>query len=192
MKKHHEPIKHIPGRVFLDTCVVNFTLDYAEQIQDCVPVDRTLPHRVREDVEALKGIFATGQRAFWQFAISPYTYKEVMSTRDASRIHGLESWFLEIWGYWREFLLSDDSLRTFGEAEETRIELLSSRILDVLPELADRVLICDAIVYQCDAFCTRDWSTILRHREDLEDLAIKILTPTEWWAMIRSWAGIWC
>jgi hypothetical protein len=91
----------------------------------------------------------------------------------------------------REFLHSAQDLLSFAEAEETRISLLSSGILDVLPDAADRVLICDAVVYNCDAFCTRDWRTILKHRDLLKDLPLKILTPAEWWSEIKPWAAIW-
>ena len=72
-----------------------------------------------------------------------------------------------------------------------RESILASGILDVLPDIADRVLICDAVVYNCDAFCTRDWRTIIRHRDSLKDLPLKIITPDEWWSEIKPWAAVW-
>lgn len=183
--------KSVPRRVFLDTNVVNTVLDYGEMIHDCVDVPDQFEHRLRSDVESLRGIFVTGQRAFWQLAVSPLTYREVVRTRDLERRQNLTSWFYEVWGYWREFLQSAEDLPSFSEAEEERLNLLSSGILEVLPEMNDRVLICDAVVYRCDAFCTRDWSTILRHRGELKELQLQILTPTEWWELIRTWGELW-
>jgi hypothetical protein len=181
----------IPGRVFLDTCVVNLALDYGEQLHDGIPVPEGLAPRLTRDIEALCGIFDTGQRAFWQFAISPYTYREVTTTTDPSRCYELERWFFEIWHYWREFFHSADDLPSFTEAEETRLSLLASGVLDILPDIADRLLICDAVVYNCDAFCTRDWRTILKHRGSLKDLPLRIITPDEWWSEIKPWAAVW-
>lgn len=81
---------------------------------------------------------------------------------------------------------------SFIEAEDTRVGLLSSGILDVLPDVADRVLLTDAIVYRCDCFCTFDKRTVLKHRDKLGKLPIQILTPSEWWAQIHPWASLWC
>ena len=186
-----ESFDRIPRRVFLDTCVVNLTLDYGEQIHDGADIPDDLPVRVHSDVEAVCGIFDTGQRAFWQFAISPYTYREVTATSDPGRAYKLERWFFEVWHYWREFLHAANNLPSFAEAEETRLGLLSSSVLDVLPDIGDRALICDAVVYQCAAFCTLDWRTILKHRDELAEVPLKIITPTEWWAEIRPWTATW-
>ena len=84
-----------------------------------------------------------------------------------------------------------DNLPSFFEAEETRLKLLTSGVLDILPDVADRLLICDAVVYNCDCFCTCDRRTILKHRDALTDLPIKIITPAEWWSEIKPWAAIW-
>lgn len=181
----------IPGRVFLDTCVVNLLLDYGEQIHDCVDVPDSVTDRMRRDIEALRMMFRTGARASWQLAVSPYTYREVISTRDPQKAGTLDAWFCEIWHYWRQFLHSSDDLPSFSEAEDIRLANLASGVLDVLPDVADRTLVCDALVYRCDAFCTRDWSTILRFREGLSELPIRILTPAEWWDLIRPWAELW-
>jgi hypothetical protein len=86
----------IPGRVFLDTCVVNLALDYGEQLHDGMPIPEGLTHRLTSDLEALCGIFDTGRRAFWQFAISLHTYCEVTATSDPKRCFELERWFSEV------------------------------------------------------------------------------------------------
>jgi hypothetical protein len=161
----------VPGRVFLDTCVVNFMLDYSEQIHD----GRALPQvgpREAADIEALRDLWAVGQRASWQVAISPYTYSEIIRTTDVDRLRKLDLWSQEVWQYWRSTVEANNDLPTFVEAEDARVRLLGSGVLTCLPDVADRVLLCDAVVYRCDLFCTRDWSTILKHRAQLHGLPI--------------------
>ena len=115
----------IPGRVFLDTCVVNFMLDFGQQIRDgaCLP---SLGAREIADVEALRDLFIVGQRAMWQFAISPYTYSEIARTRKPKRLQHLYLWFQELWQYWRSTVEQSHDLPDFIEAEDIRLRMLMS------------------------------------------------------------------
>ena len=183
--------KSIPGRAFLDTSVINFWLDYGEQILEGIAPPTGLSSMDISDIEALHNLHLTGQRAFWQLAISPHTYQEVINTSEPSRRFYLENWFFEIWDYWQEIIKNNDDLPSFIEAEAICVKLLSSGVLDVLPHLADRILVIDAVVYRCDCFCTRDRKTIIKHRNKLSSLDMPIVTPTEWWAMIEPYAGLW-
>lgn len=166
-------------------------MDHTDIIHEGVKCSPDTRSRVGLDIEALRALYETGQRAHWQLAISPLTYLEVMATRDDCRRTELADWFFEVWEYWREFLIRDNSLPTFAEAEQISLQILSSDGLRELPGPNDRALLCDAILYGCDAFCTRDWSTILRHRKQLTHLPISILTPVEWWNKVAPWSAIW-
>lgn len=188
---HTMNFSDVPGRVFLDTCVVNFILDYGEQIHEGFRPPPDANDRMVQDIEALYNIFFVGQRAMWQLAISPHTYQEIVRTQDVRRRNHLESWFQDLWQYWRDIIHQDDDLPSFIEADDARVRLLSSAALDSLTDLADRVLVCDAIAYRCELFCTRDWSTILKHRAELKDLPIEIVTPMEWWSKIQPYARLW-
>ena len=188
---HRMNHKDIPGRVFLDTCVVNFILDHSEEIHEGVAPPAHTGDRVLRDIEALYNIFLVGQRAMWQFAISPHTYQEIAATQNPHRQYHLESWFGELWQYWRGIIHENDDLPTFIEAEDARVGLLTSSTIDALPDLSDRVLLCDAVVYRCEIFCTRDWRTILKHRSKIKGLPLEILTPAEWWAKIQPYASLW-
>ena len=181
----------IPGRVFLDTSVVNFVLDFGEQIHDTAPPPENLSEYQLRDIDALCNIFRTGKRASWRLAVSPHTYYEVLGTNDATRQYWLENWFFEVWEYWREIVNQNNDLPTFIEAENLRVKIMSSGILDILPDFSDRVLLIDAAVYRCDCFCTRDWVTVLKHRDNLKGIGIPIVTPSEWWNMIKPYAGLW-
>ena len=180
----------IPGRVFLDTCVVNFILDHGQQIHDGAAVPE-LSLRDSADVEALRNLFLIGQRALWQLVVSPHTYFEIACTRDNARLSDLHVWFQELLQYWRSAIASNEDLPSFIESEDIRVQTLVSGYLTCLPDIGDRILLCDAIVYRCDLFCTRDWSTILKHRSELVGLPIEIVTPSEWWTRIRPHAHLW-
>ena len=183
-------LEDLPGRVFLDTCVVNFILDHEEEIHDGVAPPADVPERVLRDVDALYNVFLAGQRAQWQLAVSPHTYHEVVRTQDPHRRHHLETWFLEIWRYWRDVIDQNDDLPSFIEAENLRLQLLASGTLDALQDFADRLLLSDAVAYRCELFCTRDWTTILKHRSTLTGVPVEIVTPVEWWQRVRPYAGL--
>jgi hypothetical protein len=184
-------IEEIPGRAFLDTSSLNFILEYGEYIFDAVVPSETLSRRTIADINAFYNIFLTGQRATWQLAISPFTYKEVISTQDVSKKYYLEKWFMDVWHYWLNIIKQNNDLPSFIEAEHIKIELLSLGDLDILPDIEDRILICDAVVYKCDCFCTRDYRTILKYRAEMTSLPIKIITPSEWWNLIKQFANLW-
>ena len=111
-------------------------------------------------------------------------------TQNPERRHHLTTWFFEIWQYWRGIINQNDDLPSFIEAENTRLDLLASGVLDALPDLADRVLVSDAVAYRCELFCTRDWTTILQHRAELAPLPVEIVTPVEWWQRVRPYTGL--
>ena len=127
----------IPGRVFLDTCVVNFMLDYGPTIHDGAGIP-SVGMREAADIEALRDIFLVGQRAMWQLAISPYTYSEIARTRDQARLGDLHLWFQELWQYWRSTMEQENDLPSFIEAEDIRVSTLVSDYLSCLPDVADR------------------------------------------------------
>jgi len=181
-------IKKIPRRAFLDTCVVNFILEYSDQIHDNWPLPQDVNTRTSEDIHALRKIFIAGSRGGIQFAVSPFTYSEIAGTQDSGKLSHLHTWFQELWQYWRSVVDSYNDLPNFIEADDIRVQLLISEYARVLPDLSDRILLCDALVYRCDLFCTRDWNTILKHRKELSGLPIKFVTPSEFWALIQPFA----
>jgi hypothetical protein len=179
----------IPGRVLFDTNLVNVSLDFGDFICDGAALPDNIPSPLFDDLMALEAIFSRGKRAAWQLAISPITYGETANTRDDVRRRDLLGWFNELWLYWREIFERDGLSDAFADS---LINLfVQSGDLSVLPDIADRCLIAHAIAYNCDAFCTRDHKTILRHRQKLENLPIRFLSPCEWWREIRPYEGLW-
>lgn len=172
----------IPTRVFLDTSVVNFILTYGEQIHENVDAPIGLPIRVLRDIEALRGIWNTGQRANWEIIISQYTVHELECTKDKNRRSSLLSWAGEIIGY-QGGAVNSGSCERFAP-------ITIQEIVSILPDSPDRRLVHDAIEAGCDAFCTRDWKTMLSLRHKLQLLPIKIVAPHEWWELIEPFAAL--
>jgi len=179
----------LPRRVFLDTNVICFILDHTESILENDKPPRHLPSRDIQDIEALSLIFQTGQRAYWELAVSPLTYQEIMATSDPNRRRTLEQWFDEILIYWRDCCDEDGS---FSDSYASKIEniLRESKMLSAFPDMNDRSLISHAIAYECDAFCTRDHRTILKRAHQASTLPIQIISPTDWANLIQPYAAL--
>jgi hypothetical protein len=179
----------IAGRVLFDTNLVNLTLDCGEFIFDGGEMPPSTPESAMDDVKALRDIFSTGQRASWQLAISPLTYEEIAATPDKGRRAELMRWFNELWLYWRELFeaneLSDE------HADSVARQLVGLECLSAFRQRSDRILMAHAIAYSCDAFCTRDRKTILRHREKIRGVPLRFLSPTEWWQELAPYARLW-
>lgn len=178
-----DAFQRIPSRVFLDTCVVNMMLDHWGQLHNGEDIPSELPADQARELEALCGICDTGARAMWRFTISERTYFELNATKHDSRRRELLQWFAELWHYQSEF----SRPRPLARA---RLSELRNQ-LRVLPDVADRDLILDAVRDNCQAFCTVDRRTIIKHQAILTALPLRVLTPSQWWAEIKPWAAVW-
>jgi hypothetical protein len=180
----------IPKRVFLDTSVLNFIFDYGEYIFDGLIPQESFKSHIIEDINALHNIFLTGKRASWQIAISHLTFEEISKTRCLDKRYHLKSWFYEVWSYWSEIYNNSKEELTYKDELYLKEYLLSKDFFKYFPDKEDRELICDAILFRCNYFCTRDWKSILKYRNKLESLPINIVTPMEWWRIIYPLAGL--
>ncbi len=176
------PFESIPRRVFLDTNVVNLLVKQSDQIFEQEPIPDNLEHTRAVDTEALMHVFYVGARANWDILASRKTLDEIEQTPDAeSRSDLLE--------YAVDLVEMSGENRTFAESFGRR--LIDTSFVSALADLADRELIGNAIGFGCDVFCTCDRRTIIRKRERLRQLPLRILTPAEWWAHVKPWAGLW-
>jgi hypothetical protein len=181
----------LPGRIFLDTCTLNFALDHSEEIFEAAPSPPDLNERAGRDVNALRGLFQTGQRASWQLAVSDLSLAEIGATADPTRRQHLANWLADVSSYWQAIAANQREFISAASSRATSATILRSGHLDYLPDAADRSLLADALAFGCDCFCTRDWRTMLRRRRSLSRLPIDILTPNEWWERVRPYAALW-
>ena len=177
------PFERIPGKIFLDTNIVNLIAKWPKQVFEHVPVPIGVDRQTGYDIEALMHVFYTGQRAYWHLAASAKTIDEISNTPDDAVRERLLNYAIEVVDQ-----VSEGSRR----GRDLGRRLSDSALLSALPDPSDRELLGNAIGMGCDVFCTRDHKTIIRRRHLLPDLPLRILTPVEWWRAIKPWAGLWC
>ena len=176
------PYDAIPRRVFLDTNVINLIVNHAGTIFEQHEIDVALDETAKDDVEALLHIFQTGQRMGWPIFASHKSLEELGRTPE-------EYGRSELVAYGARLVdsLSEDA----RHAADLGRRLVDAPFTAALPDLAARELIGNAIGLGCDVFCTCDRRTIVRKRDRLNLLPIRVLTPPEWWKHIKPWAGLW-
>lgn len=179
------PFESIPRRVFLDTNVINVLVKHSAHVFDQDPIPFDTEPTLATDIEALMHVFYVGARANWDLLASERTLGEIARTRDGALRDDLLEYAL---GFVNRDL--DDEDRSFAAAFGRR--LIDAPFVAALPDVADRELIGNAIGFGCDAFCTCDRTTIVRKRGQLRQVPLRILTPAEWWAQVKPWAGLWC
>lgn len=176
------PFESIPRRVFLDTNVVNLLVKQSEQVFEQAPIPGDLDQTCALDVEALMHVFHVGARANWEILASRKTLDEIDQTPDLDVRAELLDYAVQL-----VELPGEDS--AFAASLGRR--LVDAPFTSALPDPADRELIGNAIGFGCDVFCTCDRRTIVRKRERLDQVPLRILTPVEWWAHVKPWAGLW-
>ncbi len=176
------PFESIPRRVFLDTNVVNLLVKHSEQVFEQATIPSHLDKTTAHDTEALMHVFHVGARANWDILASRKTLDEIGQTPDSDTRDELLDYAVQLVELPEE---NSAFAATFGR------RLVDAPFVSALPDRADRELIGNAIGFGCDVFCTCDRRTIVRKRERLPQLPLRILTPIEWWAHIKPWAGLW-
>lgn len=176
------PFESIPRRVFLDTNVVNLLLKHSEQVFEQMPIPAVFDLTRAHDTEALMHVFQVGSRANWDILASRKTLEEIRRTPDPDVRTELLSYAVQ---------LVETPSEESAHASSLGRRLVDAPILAALSDAADRELVGNAIGFGCDTFCTCDRRTIVSKRGRLTKLPIRILTPTEWWAQIKPWGGLW-
>lgn len=176
------PFEMIPRRVFLDTCVVNLLVKHREEVFEQATIHADLPETRAHDVEALMHVFHHGARASWDILGARKTIDEIGDTPDRELRDELLDYAIE---------LVDPPTEDSVFAADFGCRLVDAPFVAALPDPADRELIGNAIGFGCDVFCTSDRRSIVRKREALKALPLRILTPVEWWACVKPWAALW-
>jgi hypothetical protein len=177
------PFEQIPCRIFLDTNVINRLVQWVGQIFEFEPIPDGLNPVVADDVEALRHVLHGLDRTRIELLASSKMIDELRNTPDDALRHALVSYGVE---FVRDQISEDDHQFAidFGR------RLVGSQFVASLPHAADQELIGHAIALGCDTFCTCDRKSIIRKRDRLQ-LPIRLMTPVEWWAHTKPWAGLW-
>jgi hypothetical protein len=147
------------------------------------PIPRDTEPKLAIDIEALMHVFYVGAQADWDLFGSQIVIRELSRTGEASLRDDLVEYALG-------FVNRDPSDEDRRFAADFGRRLIDAPFVSALPDVADRELIGNAIGLGCDAFCTRDIATIVNKRNLLRQVPLRVMTPAEWWAQIKPWAGL--
>jgi hypothetical protein len=190
----------IPGRLLLDTCVLNTIQDEAAYIFEGEIIEGMTEAEIPEDLKALRYIFQVNERAAFQFLVSPLTFAELVNTKDIMWNKRRIQWAFDVLDVWLIVLEVTGDRVVEGGTVRHRFKLteefqeLESRLMrnpDFRRDPFDRLLLIQYKMGNCDAFLTIDKNTIWRHKEWLLNEGIKVLSPSDFWAVLKPYAALW-
>lgn len=183
--------QQVPGRIFLDTSVLQTLQDFGEFIYDGGIIDaksriRSIPDGV-ENVVALRKIMLIGARGSLQFALSKNSLAEVY---DRGKVDFLQ-WAMEMVNYWNHQIAvyekENDAFSGYGETtadkfyKDKRFGYLSKK---------DAVLLHDALLLECDVFLTMERRLPKNGSHIERELGIEVLQPLGYWSRLLPWAAL--
>ena len=178
----------LPRRIFLDSSTLQTLDTYGAFIWDGYEIESNdqiwhIPDGI-ENLEALRNIFIVQNRADFEFALSKNSFIEVSAKGDA----GYLQWAYDVLDHWQASLESYDGDPFSGEG----IALASKVDSPAFGYLGrgDRGLIRDAVLLECDAFLTMERRLPKNAGHIRQALGIRILTPIQYWDLLRPWARL--
>lgn len=196
----YEDFMSLPGRLLLDTCVLNTIQDEGEYIFENQLPDTMSHENICEDLRALRYIFQVNQRASFQFVVSPLTFAEISNQKTSESCRGRLSWALDVLDVWLVMLEESGDRQQEGGSVRHRFKLsddlqaLEGRLMkirDFKRDPIDRLLLIQYKMGACDAFLTMDRGSILRHKNELQQEGIRVITPSDFWSLLKLYANIW-
>ena len=200
MKDIVKELAKIPERVLLDTCVLCKIHDEGGYIFDGGEPNDFIDEEINPNLVALKYILQVDQRACFQFVVSPITMLEMLNEQSSGRAWARLQWTLDLFDHWLFQLWEiKDRKREGGsfrhrfkfdkELQDFEAELM--KISDFRRDPLDRLLVMQCRMGACEAFMTVDKNTIWKHRDRLSELGVNVITPSEFWEILKPWAAIW-
>jgi len=190
----------IPGRLLLDTSILNLLQDEGEFIFEGYLPEGVNESDVPAELIALRHIFQGNQRASFQFLVSPLTFAELSNEKNLERSMRRVLWAFEMLNVWLEMLETTGDRISDGGTVRHRFKLsedlqsLEKRLMDIedfRQDPIDRLLLLQYKMGSCDAFLTLDERTIGSHRDQLSPLGFLILKPSQLLEIIKPWIAIW-
>ena len=181
-----EDFEQLPRRIFLDSSTLQTLQNYGELIWENEEI--SLTNRIWsvtngiQNVEALRDIFFVNQRAGFEFALSDNSLAEVSEKKDA---HYLQ-WAYDVLDHWLTCLEEGAGISGKRANLAAKLDGNSFGYLGA----GDRLLIKDAILLDCDAFLTMEQRLPKNAPHIQRELGLQILTPIQYWDMLRPWARL--
>lgn len=185
----------LPGRLLVDTCVLNLIQDEGAYIWNG-EITRSLEQKdVASELRALRLIFQINERAMFQFVVSPLTIGELAAIKDFNERESRIRWALDVLDTWQITIweTKDNTVRQRRSLTPEFVELEKKlcKIPDLNRSPYDRLLLLETRMANCDAFLTTDYKTILRHKKQLHKLGIRVLLPSEFLVLLQPFIGLW-
>jgi len=191
----------IPGRIFLDTNVLQYVQDFAEYIfehyreseERFQSVKRTIHkgERLFSEIEALHDFFVNVNRARFEFALSEAVYREVVDKGDSSFLQ----WFSDVWNHWSSVVSDYEADEAVSlRAENDYQKALADKSLSDSISKKDLVIVLDAIRFDCDALLTTDRFARDQNKKlyIFQNYKLMILMPSELMKIIKPYQALWC
>jgi hypothetical protein len=184
----------------MDTCIINKIFEEGYYIWEGELPDGVTDEEIDPELQALRAIFQVNQRASFQWLISPLSVAELANVQDFVDREQRVRWILDVLDHWLIMLDEIEDRSSQGGTVRHRFKLCEElqsleanlmKISDFRRDPFDRLLLVQYRMGNCDAFMTLDQNTIWRHREELKDLGILVLRPTEFWDKLKPWAALW-
>jgi predicted nucleic acid-binding protein len=200
MSNSLERFLSLPGRLLLDTCTLNMIQDEGAYIFEGGIPEGITEMEIPQDLKALRYIFQVNERASFQFLVSSLTFAELTNAKDIIQNQWRIQWALDVLNTWLIVLQETGDRVAEGGTVRHRFKLteqlqeLESRLMsipDFRRDPLDRLLLIQYKMGNCDAFLTIDRNTIWRHRDWLLNEGIRILSPSEFWELLKPYAAIW-
>jgi hypothetical protein len=177
----------LPRRVFLDSSTLQTLQTYGGFLYENEPISAS--DQIHRDprgigkLNALRAIMQVAERAPFEFALSAHSFEEVERRGDP----GYLRWAYDVLDHWLA------CLEACGEpnADAQTVALLDTPSYNYLGA-GDRALMKDALALECDSFLTME-NRLPKCAEHLRaTLGIRVLSPIEFWQILRPWAAIFC
>ncbi len=189
----------IPGRIFLDTNVLQYLQDFGEYIFDnyrenekyfISPKGKNISKDdpLYSQIIALHDIFVNIDRTNLEFALSQSVFDEVIKKDDGYFIQ----WFYDVWDHWQAVLGSYEdnpiSDTAFIKYKKSQID----KSLIGRPSEKDLKIVLDAIRFDCDALLTVDKFAKGNFQNFVyQKYGLMIVKPTDLFEILKPFQALW-
>ena len=194
--------QNLPGRIFLDSNVLQYLQDFSEYVFDNYREDKDYfispkrkiikkGTRLYEQIIALHDIFINIERANFEFVVSNAVYDEVIKKKiNGHHDENFIKWFYDVWDHWQAVRISyknSISKEAFIRYEKAKKD---KSLLGSLSR-RDRNIILDAIERDCDAVLTVDkFADTNKQYFVYKKYKLMILKPTDFLIILKPFQSL--
>jgi hypothetical protein len=181
-----EDFEQLPRRIFLDSSTLQTLQNYGEFIWENEEIPQanriwSMPNGIK-NLEALRNIFIVNERAGFEFALSDNSLTEVSKKKDARYLQ----WAYDVLDHWLACLEEAEDVPDANSRLAAKLDGNSFGYLGA----GDRALIRDAVLLDCDAFLTMEQRLPKNALHIQRELGLRVLTPVQYWDLLRPWAKL--